>query len=272
MKKKVLGVSVDMVDRKEALLTIELWLLARHQVLRMVVTAYSEFFVKAVNDKYFFEILNKADLVVPDGVSVLAAVDYSKRAKPHDLVNNFWQGLVTGKKILNGQLGETVTGVWLFEELISLASRKAWKVFLLGGWDDVSAKATKKISELYPDLRVEFDGGERRVGDDSKTNDRVVEKINRFKPDLLFVSYNPVKQEKWIAENKSRLKAGVAIGVGGTFNEFVGDLRLAPKWMQRMGLKWFWRLILEPARWRRIYDAVIVFPWLVFVASIKGKS
>ena len=91
----------------------------------------------------------------------------------------------------------------------------------------------------------------------------MVEKINKFKPDILFVAYNPVKQEKWIAKNKKSLKVGVAIGIGGTLNEFVGDLKPTPLWMQQAGLKWLWRLILEPFRWKRMINAVIVFPWMV---------
>ena len=96
----------------------------------------------------------------------------------------------------------------------------------------------------------------------------MVEKINNFKPDLLFVAYAPIKQEKWIESHRDSLKVKVAIGIGGTLNEYVGDLKLAPEWMQKMGLKWLWRLWLEPRRWRRMIDAVVIFPWMVFRKSL----
>jgi N-acetylglucosaminyldiphosphoundecaprenol N-acetyl-beta-D-mannosaminyltransferase len=167
-------------------------------------------------------------------------------------------------------LGETITGVWLFEELTKRAEEKNWKVFILGGWNDVDVRVVEKLKQLYPKLRVVSDAGEKKVGTSESENTRVVEKINKFKPDILFVAYNPVKQEKWIAKNKKSLKVGVAIGIGGTLNEFVGDLKPTPLWMQQAGLKWLWRLILEPFRWKRMINAVIVFPWMVFRESWKN--
>jgi N-acetylglucosaminyldiphosphoundecaprenol N-acetyl-beta-D-mannosaminyltransferase len=116
---------------------------------------------------------------------------------------------------------------------------------------------------------VAYDAGESRVGTDRAVDERVVHKINAFKPDLLFVQYNPVKQEKWIAGHLSRLQARVIMGVGGTFNEYLGDFKAAPVWMERVGLKWLWRMIVEPKRLGRIFRAVVVFPWLVFVRSLR---
>jgi N-acetylglucosaminyldiphosphoundecaprenol N-acetyl-beta-D-mannosaminyltransferase len=110
------------------------------------------------------------------------------------------------------------------------------------------------------------------VGQSVDDNNRIITKINKFKPDILFVQYRPVQQEKWIDANRDRLIAKVAVGIGGTLDEFVGDLRPVPKWMEGMGLKWLWRLWLQPRRWRRMIDAVIVFPWLVFVESINKKA
>ena len=175
-----------------------------------------------------------------------------------------------GGGILRNELGETITGVWLFEELTKIAEEKNWKVFILGGWNDVDVRVVEKLKQLYPKLRVVSDAGEKKVGTSESENTRVVEKINKFKPDILFVAYNPVKQEKWIAKNKKSLKVGVAIGIGGTLNEFVGDLKPTPLWMQQAGLKWLWRLILEPFRWKRMIDAVIVFPCMVFRESWKN--
>jgi N-acetylglucosaminyldiphosphoundecaprenol N-acetyl-beta-D-mannosaminyltransferase len=83
----------------------------------------------------------------------------------------------------------------------------------------------------------------------------------------LFVAYGPGKQEKWVWQNKRRLKAKVAIGVGGTFDEVLGKFPTAPAWMEKRGLKWLQRLVVDPKRWRRIINAVIIFPWMVFKNS-----
>lgn len=271
MIEKVLGLPVDILTKNEVVSLIEGWIRNPSGKLRLLVTAYSEFFVRAQDDKEFAKIISKADLVTPDGRSVLAAVEYGK------MVHGTWykklvDGLKVGGRILNDDLGETVTGVWLFEELTKEASRKGWKVFLLGGEHNSSQRASQILLERFSELRVAYDAGEKNLGKSDEENERIVEKINKFKPDVLFVTYSAVGQYKWIWENKDRLNAGVAMGIGGTLDEFVGDLKLAPKWMQSMGLKWLWRLWLEPKRWRRMIDAVIVFPWLVFRESLGYKK
>lgn len=263
-----MGLPVDILSKSEVLKQIESWMRVKSNSMRLLVTAYSEFFVIASRDKEFARILNKADMVTADGRSVLAAVTYG-HSSHGNVYKKLVDGLKVGGRLLKNDLGETVTGVWLFEELARMAEIKGWKVFVLGGWNKVSERATKMLLERLPRLQVEYDAGENRVGEDEQTNERVIKKINNFKPDLLFVSYNPVKQEKWLWSNRDRLKVGLAMGIGGTLDEFVGDLRLAPAWMENLGLKWLWRLILQPSRWRRIVDAIIVFPWLVFRESLK---
>jgi N-acetylglucosaminyldiphosphoundecaprenol N-acetyl-beta-D-mannosaminyltransferase len=208
--------------------------------------------------------------VTPDGVSVLAAVSYEKRvAQIGGWLGKLAMGLKVGRDVLAGRLGETVTGVWLFEELCREAGKKRLKVFLLGGWGGVAERASVILLERFPGIKVAYDPGESRAGTDGSIDRRVVERINRFKPDILFVAYSPVVQEKWIDAHREVLKAKVAIGVGGTFDEYAGKLALAPEWMSRSGLKWLWRLWLQPKRLRRILRAVIVFPWLVYKGSLK---
>ena len=272
MREKVLGISVDILSRGETLGWIEKFIKSPGKTPALVATAYSEFFVLAQKDLEFAKTLKQASLVTPDGVSVLAAVYYTKEAKGKSVLGKLVLGLKTGLKILTGELGETVTGVWMFEELAKMASEKGWKIFLLGGWNNVSQQATEILLKRFPDLRIMNDPGEDVVGKSEEDNKRIVEKIKRYKPDILFVQYRPVQQEKWIMANRENLKVSVAMGIGGTLNEFVGELKLAPVWMQAMGLKWLWRLIQEPHRWRRMIDAVIVFPWLVFRESLERNN
>lgn len=272
MRSQVLGVPVDILSRRETMATIEGWLKHPGSKPKLVVTAYSEFYVTAQKDAVFAEIIRKADLITPDGVSVLAAVKYQRAAKEKNVFGKITEGLKIGGEILNGSVGETVTGVKLFEDLNSLAEKRGWKVFLLGGWGDVSLRTATMLLERFPRLRVNYDAGENRVGSDRVTDNRVVKKINAWKPDILFVQYNPVKQEKWIASHLPQLKVGMAMGVGGTFNEYLGDFKKSPAWMERMGLKWLWRVLVDPRRIGRILRAVIVFPWLVFVRSLRKQG
>jgi len=263
MRKIVLDAPVDILTRAETLDVISGWI-SETKKMKLVVTAYSEFYVRAQTDPEFRKILQSADLVTPDGVSVLAAAKYLEETRGMGFFGKLFSGLVTGKEILSGKVGKTVTGVWLFENLIKMASYNRWRVFLLGGWDNVSEKTARMLLKRFPKLKIDFDAGETFVGTDEVTNKRVIEKINKFSPDILFVSYNPVKQEKWLAKNRNILKAKIGIGVGGTFDEFAGKVKKAPNWMEAMGLKWLWRVIAEPKRIGRIMKAVFVFPWLVF--------
>lgn len=269
MKEKVLGVNVDVLEKKEVLETVISWTKGGGFGLKQVVTAYSEFFVISQKDKDFHDIVNGADLVTADGVSVLAAVKYKELVDKEDSVlKKLLTGLKVGSLVIGGKIGETVTGVWLFEELCKVAGKRRYKIFLLGGWNGVAERAATMLLKRFPGIKVDCDEGERLVGSDRAKDEEVIDKINRFKPDILFVSYNPVKQEKWIASHKKVLKAKVAVGVGGTFDEFVGDLPGAPGWMANSGLKWLWRLWLQPRRLGRIFKAVVVFPWLVFKDSL----
>jgi len=275
----ILGSRVDLVSRKEALRTIDKYIAGKSKETKMVVTAYSEFYVQAAKDDVFRTILNGSDLVVPDGVSVLAAAKYATAVRgQRSEVSKMLYGLRLGVEILRGRVGETVTGVYLFEELTKLAAEKDYKVFLLGSKPGVAKKTAEKLRIRQiggqvdnGELKIEWDAGEERVGTDAKKAAEVIKKINEFKPDLLFVAYNPVKQEKWLWENRDRLKVRVAVGVGGTFDEFIGLVPKAPALMEQMGLKWLWRLVTEPKRIGRIFKAVVVFPWLIFITSLNNE-
>jgi N-acetylglucosaminyldiphosphoundecaprenol N-acetyl-beta-D-mannosaminyltransferase len=260
---KILGIDVDEVNRQEAIDKIAGWVGGKSS-LKHIVTIYSEFLLRAEKDKEFRRAIEKADLVVPDGVGVLAAMEYGKDSGQARMTNKLMSGLRVGLKGLRGELGEPVTGVWLFEELVRLAAKNGWKVFLLGGFGDTAERLARKLHVKGPTLDIEWDAGEQKVGESKEESRLVVERINEFKPDILCVAYGPVNQEKWIYENKKKLKAKVAIGLGGTFDEMLGLFPKAPQWMEKRGLKAVWRLVIQPKRLPRIFRAMVVFPWRVF--------
>ncbi len=301
-REKVLNMPVDIMGREEAMALIEGWVRGRgcHQIL----TAYSEFFVQAVRDEEFRRVWEESDLVVADGVSALGAIRYKQLVQNADLrfqreiLQRVWKflcsivwGLKVGWEVWQGKVGQTVTGVWLVEEVLRLAPEKGWRVFLLGGYGSTAEQLKLKVEEVIlrqpemshhfrlaqddkADLQslsalssawIEADGGSQDVEKASEEEHlRVIKKVNEFKPDILLVAYGPVKQEKWIGRYKNKLKAKVAIGVGGTFDELSGRISRPPGWMDRHGLKWLWRLVAEPKRWRRTVRAVVVFPWMVW--------
>ncbi|MBI2310729.1 WecB/TagA/CpsF family glycosyltransferase [Candidatus Collierbacteria bacterium] len=274
VKKRVLGTRVDLVSQSEAVDMVSGWIDSSDKKTRLVATAYSEFFVAALGDKAFRMALEGSDLVTPDGIGPLAAISYQlAAARQTTVAGKFLVGLQTGVDILRGRVGQPVSGYWLFETLVAKAADEGWSVFLLGGFGETAEKLAAELSIKYKVLSIKYEGGARNEAEmTGEANEAVIEKINRFKPDLLFVAYGPVKQEKWLAENKGKLRVKVAMGVGGTFDEVLGLVKPAPVFMTRIGLKWFWRLLQQPQRLPRIFKATIVFAWLVFVDSLKNKN
>lgn len=265
-KRSLLGVEIDELKGEEVVEKVRDWVKSKGRT-RVIATVYSEFLVEASENKDFRKILDKADMKVVDGALVLGGLRYQEmNEKASRLVRN---GLRVGWRGLKGKNGETVTGVWLFERLVDEAVKNGWRVFLLGGFGETSKKLKEKLERDYPGLRVEFDAGEQSVGDDKKENQRVMKKINEFKPKLLMVAYGPVKQEKWMIENRRKLKTRVMIGLGGTFDELLGLIPRSPEWMDRSGLRWLWRVYKQPKRLKRIWRAVVVCPWRLYKEEME---
>ena len=96
--------------------------------------------------------------------------------------------------------------------------------------------------------------------------EEIIGKIREAKPHLLLAAFGAPEQDLWISEHLKKLPSvRVAMGVGGTFDFLAGKRRRAPKWMRSIGLEWFYRLLREPKRIKRIFNAVVVFPMLVLL-------
>jgi len=194
----------------------------------LIFTPNPEFLVEANKNPEFKKLLNSSDLNIPDG---------------------FGLQLVAGIK-------NRVPGVDLMLRLCSEAAKNGWTVGLVGGYNDVALLARKKLEELYPGIKIVF-ATTTQEADELLKNPKLPKPV-----DLLFVAYGMVKQEKFLASEGLTFRTGV--GVGGSFNEIAGLEKPAPEFMKDLGLKWLWRLICEPKRFKRIINAVIIFPWLVF--------
>lgn len=261
VKRSLLGVKINEFRGEEVVDEVREWVGSRGRA-KVIATVYSEFLVEASENKGFNKVLGGADMRVVDGAVVLGGLRYQEmNEKRAELIRN---GLRVGWRGLRGKNGETVTGVWLFERLVEEAVRNGWKVFLLGGFGETVKRLKEKLEKDYPNLKVEFDAGEQRAGEDKEENRRVIRKINEFKPELLMVAYGPMKQERWMIENRGKLKTKVMIGLGGTFDEVLGLIPRSPEWMDKSGLRWLWRVYKQPKRLKRIWRAVIVCPWKLY--------
>ena len=188
--------------------------------------------------------------------------------KNADLVTADGMPIVALSRLMRQPLPERVTGADMVPAICRRCAEEGLSVYVLGGDKDA-------VEEAFAKLRVE--GCELRVaGIDpafvklDKDQPEIIERINAAKPDILFVALGNPKQELWMGRNKAKLDAGVMIGVGGTFNFIAGRVKRAPKWMQKSGLEWIYRIVQEPGRlWRRYAYGLVKFGWLS-VRSLLG--
>lgn len=220
----IFDVPIDKVNMKQAVDTVEGFL--SEDKLHMVATPNAEIVMMAQKDPEYKDILNKTDLNVPDG-----------------------SGVIFASKIYKEDLPERVAGFDLMMELIKVASAKKYKIYLLGAKSDVVKGAYLNLKKQYSEIDiVGFHDGYFSKDDEAE----IINDINEKKTDLLFVALGAPKQEKWIYENRDKLKAKVAIGVGGSFDVIAGKVTRAPEIYRKLGLEWFYRLLKEPWRYKRM--------------------
>lgn len=203
-----------------------------------VITANAETFMFAKKDKTMNEIiLNKNNLVVADGISILM-----------------------GAKKLKLEVPTKITGVEMMENL--LINSKHNKVYLLGSKKEVLTKLVDKINSIYPNVSlVGYQDGYNY--DETK----VINEIIKTKPDFIFIALGIPKQEKLINKIIDKVNKGVFIGVGGSFDVISGVKKRAPKIIRKLNLEWLYRIIKEPKRIKRFYQNNIKF-----LIKIKGEK
>jgi N-acetylglucosaminyldiphosphoundecaprenol N-acetyl-beta-D-mannosaminyltransferase len=206
-----------------------------------VTTANAQHIVLLERDKRLREIYESADLIVPDGYSLLLAARFSGRS-----------------------LRERVTGVDMFQSLCGLAAKDGLHVFLLGGRPNAADQAAEVLKNRWPQLQVTTYCPTLGFEKSAEGLEETAQAIRAAKPDMLFVALGAPKQEYWIYDHGLQLSVPVLMGVGGTFEMVAGIVGRAPEWMQRTGLEWFYRLCLEPRRmWHRYLIGNLIFGLIV---------
>ena len=177
------------------------------------------------------------------------------------LVSADGQSVVWASRILGRPLPARVAGIDLMHGLILLAERTGYSVYFLGAQPDVLAKAVRRIRRDHTGLDVV---GMRDGYFSDEETDEVCAEIREADPDILFVAMSSPRKEYWVAENAEKLGVPLVMGVGGSLDVIAGATRRAPRWMQRIGLEWFARLVQEPRRlFGRYARTNSQFVWLV---------
>jgi len=238
----IIGVFVDKVTMDEALKITRAFL--QEASVHAIYTPNSEIMMAAQRDPYLKKILNEADLLVADGA-----------------------GVVLASKILKRFLPEKVSGIDLVKNIFESPGKTPVNVFLFGSKPGIAEEAGINILKLYPNVRI---AGCHHGYFKKEEEPDIIEAINSSNADILLVALGAPKQEKWIHENKSKLKVKVCIGVGGTLDVFAGKAKLAPEFFRRNGLEWLYRLYREPERFIRMLD-LPKFILLTLWTRIRGK-
>ncbi|MBQ2987782.1 MAG: WecB/TagA/CpsF family glycosyltransferase [Clostridia bacterium] len=224
MKKiQIRGLRFDNVTMEEAIALAAFALKEQRSV--SVFTPNAEIARLAEKDASVRDLLNRADLLLPDGA-----------------------GVVLASRILKTPLTEKVAGVEFGSNILSLAARSGYPVFFLGGKPGVAALAAEKQKARLPSLSVvgTHDGYFQKNGIE---NDAVLRQINESGAAILFVCFGAPAQERWIDENRDKLpRVRLLAGLGGSLDVYAGIVRRAPDFLIRARLEWLYRLWCDPRR------------------------
>jgi len=229
-----------------------------------ITTPNPEIILKSLKNKKYKDILNNSYISIPDGIGVIMASKFLYK---------------------ENYLKERISGSDFVYDLLEICENKNKKVFLLGGnteeeLNKVKENLLNKFKSLiisgknigYSEKTLILDKNYNLTDVENKQNG-LIEQINYSKADIILVAFGAPKQELWIYENINKLNnIKIAIGVGGTFDFISGYKKRAPKIFIKLNLEWLFRLIQEPKRIKRIFNAVIVFSFKIIRYKLNGKK
>ena len=220
---------LDNVSLKEAIEYIEKCILERK--IGHVITPNVDQIVRIENDNYFRTICENCELLLVDGHPLMWIAK--------------WYGT---------PLKEKICGSDLVPELCRVAAQKGHSVFLLGAAEGVAAKAAENLKHKYAGLKV---AGVYSPPYGFEKDEKEIEKINKIlfesKADMLFVGMGVPKQDIFIYENMYKYQVPMSFSIGATIDFIAGIQKRAPKWVNQIGMEWFYRFLQEPKRMFKRY-------------------
>ena len=212
-----------------------------------VITPNAQHIVLLENDKRLQAVYAHADLVIPDGISLLIAA-----------------------RLYGRSLQQRIAGVDIFKVLCGMAAEANLHVFLLGGRPGSAELAAAALQQSHPNLRFSSYCPPFGFEQDEAALQDAADAIKAAQPDILFAALGAPKQEYWIYEHGLQMGVPVCIGVGGSFEIVGGVVPRAPQWTQNIGCEWLYRLYMEPRRmWRRYLIGNLEFASIVLRQRLR---
>lgn len=225
----------------------ELAKLPEGKLLINTINAFS--YDNARKDVLFSEALQKGDVLIPDGISIVKACRFlNAKSQPK----------------------ERIAGWDLFVYEMEKLNRVGGRVMFLGSSDAVLNLIRQRVAEKYPKIEVDTYSPPYKPVFSDEENEAMISAINHSNPDLLWIGMTAPKQEKWAYTHLDRLDVHCHIGtIGAVFDFFAGTVKRAPERWQRAGLEWLYRLLSEPRRmWRRYFIGNAKFIYYIMVEKI----
>lgn len=207
-------------------------LLLSADVSQHVITINPEMITKAYKDRNLSELIKSADWVVPDGVGVVIAL-----------------------KML-GVKANRIPGIELAFELLKVANEMGLKVALLGADEDTIQTAREELLKDLPNLNLVYIRNGYFSQDEEE---KIIQEINQVQPDIILAGLGFPKQEILLKRFKNFQNKAIMIGVGGSFDVWSKKLKRAPKIFQKLNLEWFYRLLCQPSRFKRMFPTIPLF-------------
>ena len=193
-------------------------------------------------DPFLYECFKNADLLLPDGI-----------------------GMVLGARILHNAQISRVPGCEFMQETCALSARQGYKIFIYGAKEEISKQAVEILEERLPGLKIV---GRCNGYWPENQMDILVDRINVSEAEILFLALGSPKQEKWFTQHQAKLEhIRVCQGIGGTLDVITGNVKRAPEILCRLGIEWFYRLLVEPRRIKR-QMVLPIFAWQILMTKI----
>jgi N-acetylglucosaminyldiphosphoundecaprenol N-acetyl-beta-D-mannosaminyltransferase len=241
----VLGVRVDGVQIPDTIAQMEEWIRGPRECHYVAVTGMHGV-TEAQHNTGFRQILNSADLVVPDGMPLV------------------WLGRVRGSAVRR-----RVYGPELMLTFCQETASKGYRHFFFGGTPGLPERLSQNLQRRIGGLQVAGTFSPPFSHVTPEEDEAIVAMINATDPDVVWVGLSEIKQDTWMYEHRGKLHAPVLVGIGAAFDFLAGTKRQAPEWMRENGLEWLFRLLQEPRRlWRRYLVYGSEFLVLVFLEQL----
>jgi N-acetylglucosaminyldiphosphoundecaprenol N-acetyl-beta-D-mannosaminyltransferase len=270
LKIDVAGLKVDAITKASLLKQIAERIKRKEKTF--VATPYSEFLYASLRETKIRNMLNEADFAIADGIGIFWAHLFLKQKLKtksfyFHVLQAWGQVVWTGASILLRpsllftDIPEKIVGADLVWDLVALAEQNNFSVYILGAHGDIPKITAQKFLQKHPNLTI--------VGTSNKMMDdpSILSDINQAKPDMILVAFGRLEAEKWIVQNLKDLPASFAIALGGTFDYIAGAKTQPPQFIRQVGLEWLYRLITQPSRLRRIFEAT----WGLMLSLVRFK-